>query len=279
MARLVVLVGLLALQLGEGTIYNYNKIPLAPSSVLVSTHGIFGAANGAGAFVHVHLKFSPGYNAEGVSDSSKEIIQIVFLKIPDLEQEVFYGPSRMSCSKEGPNGGLLDAEQMGNVDGVVNVTINGDGTGSVDTKFPALSDGKYALVYARCHPSNVLVHMDGHVEWMSEFGLLAGEYWNLVPFYALLTTVYGIIIITWIVHMHKYANDLISLQYYMFLVLVFNFVETSLCLANLYTANASGRPLSSGGWWLVSETARVIADTMCRTFLYVVSPLRGTLSC
>jgi hypothetical protein len=111
--------------------------------------------------------------------------------------------------------------------------------------------------------------MDGEVEWMSEFGLLAGEYWNLVPFYALLTGVYGLVGITWIIYMHKYSGDLISLQYYMFVVLIFNFVETSLCLANLYTANASGRSLNAGSWWVVSETARVVAETMCRTFLYV----------
>ena len=250
----------------EGTIYKYDRIPLDPSSVLVSTHGIFGSAN-TGAFVHVHLKFTPGYSYTGVSDNANEVIQIVFLRIPEMDQEVFYGPSRMACTKEGPNGGMLDAEQMGKVDGVANVTMADDGSGKADVSFPAKADGKYALVFARCHSSSVLVRMDGQVEWMSEFGLLAGEYWNLLPFYALLSTVYLVMIVTWIVFMCKHFDELISLQSYMFVVLVFNFLETSLCLANLYTANASGRPLNAGTWWLVSETARVIADTMCRTFL------------
>jgi hypothetical protein len=38
-------------------IYTYKDVALPPESVLVSTHGLFGAANGDSAFVNVDLRF------------------------------------------------------------------------------------------------------------------------------------------------------------------------------------------------------------------------------
>jgi hypothetical protein len=38
-------------------IYTYRDVALPPESVLVSTHGLFGAANGDSAFVNIDLRF------------------------------------------------------------------------------------------------------------------------------------------------------------------------------------------------------------------------------
>lgn len=54
------------------------------------------------------------------------------------------------------------------------------------------------MVYARCHDSDVIMYINGKIEWMSEYGQLPGEYMNLLPFYALLTTVYFIIACIWV---------------------------------------------------------------------------------
>jgi hypothetical protein len=72
------------------------------------------------------------------------------------------------------------------------------------------------MVYARCHKSNVLIHMNGKVEWMSEYGQLPGEYMNLLPFYGLLTLVYLGLALSWLFRYWKFYDETIPLQMYIF---------------------------------------------------------------
>jgi len=186
-----------------------------------------------------------------------------------LDSRTFYGPTTMRCSAEGPGGGLIDASQLGKVDNVVNVTIT-NGVGHVDTEFPVRSDGKYAIVFARCHQSNVLMYLNGKIEWMSEYGQLPGEYMNLLPFYGLLSTVYFVVTLAWLYHFWKYYDDTITLQFCIFGVLVFNLIESSLCFANYLQANSTGKLLNTGALWMAAEIFRVLADTICRTFILLM---------
>lgn len=80
-------------------------------------------------------------------------------------------------------------------------------------------------------------------------------------FFPLLSQVYNIF---------KFSDELITLQYYIFMVLLFNFIEVALCFANYLTANETGERVNAGDLWYVSETARVIADTVCRTTLLLL---------
>ena len=64
----------------HGIIYDYNGIALPPSSVLVSTHGLYGASNGVSAFVKATLSFSQGYNSGGRL-TAPEKLQMIFLKV------------------------------------------------------------------------------------------------------------------------------------------------------------------------------------------------------
>lgn len=253
----------------HGIIYDYNGIALPPSSVLVSTHGLYGASNGVSAFVKATLSFSQGYNQHGRA-TAPEKLQMIFLKMPHtLDSRTFYGPTTMRCSAEGPGGGLIDASQLGKVDNVVNVTIS-NGVGHVDTEFPVRSDGKYAIVFARCHQSNVLMYLNGKIEWMSEYGQLPGEYMNLLPFYGLLTAVYFVVALAWLYHFWKYYDDTIALQFCIFGVLVFNLIESALCFANYLQANSTGKLLNTGALWYSAEIFRVLADTICRTFILLM---------
>eukprot|EP00937_MAST-01D_sp_MAST-1D-sp2_P002489 g2489.t1 len=253
----------------QAIIYDYNGIALPPSSVLVSTHGLYGASNGVSAFVKTSLSFSQGYNSAG-RPTAPEKLQVIFLKMPaSLDSRTFYGPTTMRCTKEGPGGGLIDAEHLGSVDNVVNVTVT-NGVGHIETEFPVVRDGKYAVVFARCHKSDVLVYLNGKVEWMSEYGELPGEYMNLLPFYGLLTTVYFIVVLTWLYHFWKYYDETITLQLCIFGVLVFNFIETALCFANYLQTNSSGKLLNTGALWFTAEVFRVVADTVCRTFILLM---------
>ena len=64
----------------HGIIYDYNGIALPPSSVLVSTHGLYGASNGVSAFVKATLSVSQGYNSAGRLTASEKL-QMIFLKV------------------------------------------------------------------------------------------------------------------------------------------------------------------------------------------------------
>ena len=269
MHRLSAVLVVLASLGAHAIIYDYNGIALPPSSVLVSTHGLYGASNGVSAFVKTTLSLSQGYNSAG-RPTATEKLQIIFLKMPQtLDSRTFYGPTTMCCTKEGPGGGLIDAGQLGKVDNVVNVTIT-NGMGHIDTEFPVQHDGKYAIVFARCHKSDVLVYLNGKIEWMSEYGQLPGEYMNLLPFYGLLTLVYFVVVLTWLYHFWKYYDDTITLQLCIFAVLVFNFIESALCFANYLQANSTGKLLNTGALWYAAEVFRVCADTICRTFILLM---------
>jgi hypothetical protein len=132
-ASLALIVACLA-TFASSIIYDYNGIALPPSSVLVSTHGLYGASGGVAAFVKVSLAFSQGYNAAGRS-TQDEKLQLIFLKVPGKDEHTYYGPTTMRCTEEGPDGGLVDASQLGKIDNVVNVTVV-NGVGKVDAMFP-----------------------------------------------------------------------------------------------------------------------------------------------
>jgi hypothetical protein len=125
-----------AFAVANSIIYDYDRIPLPPSSVLTTVHGLYGAKDGVSAFVKLNVAFEQGYSSKGVSTNSEKL-QIIFLKIPDGHQKTIFGPTTMRCSKEGPDGGLIDASQIGKVSKVVNVTVK-DGEGRVETQFPVM---------------------------------------------------------------------------------------------------------------------------------------------
>jgi hypothetical protein len=72
-----------------------------------------------------------------------------------------------------------------------------------------LADGKYSLLIARCQPARERLIINGEVEWLSQYGELPGEYAKLLPFYGLITLIYGITAVMWYmrvqVHIHEYS--------------------------------------------------------------------------
>jgi hypothetical protein len=105
---------------------------------------------------------------------------------------------------------------------------------------------------------------------LSQYGELPGEYAKLLPFYGLITLIYFITTILWYMRVEEFKGSLIPLQYAIFVVLGFNFLEALACFINFYSANLSGRLLDSGPLFLLTEIVRVLADTICRAFLLVV---------
>ena len=96
------------------------------------------------------------------------------------------------------------------------------------------------MLIARCQASHEKLVINGEVEWLSQYGELPGEYAKLLPFYGLITSIYFIMALLWFLRMNEFKADLIPLQYGIFFVLVFNFLEALVCFGNFYTANLSG---------------------------------------
>lgn len=129
-----------------------------------------------------------------------------------------------------------------------------------DKQIEITESGVYELLYINCETSgleNVIIN--GNIEYINPFGQLSAESYPLLWFFGIMTFVMIIVGTIWGVFMLIYRNSLISLQHFLSLLLVLEFIESLVWFLMLWVSNRTG----TIHWaWL---TATVLTSSVKRT--------------
>ena len=92
--------------------------------------------------------------------------------------------------------------------------------------------GLYTLLLANCDQANAMnVLVTGETHWLNPYGYLPGEYYGMMPFFGVMASLYGILVLLWIVLCVTNWNEILLLQLWIGLVLGLGLLENSLkCL-------------------------------------------------
>jgi len=224
----------------------------------------------------VNQTFSVKDDIDSSIFDSESSISILFFSVLDSDKIGFIddtGMLQMCCTTD-----LID-EQICEKEGEVLIYAGESTTTSnreiIERKFtfkdsnsierwteeiPIVESGVYELLYVNCPNSDLGdVLIDGDITYINPFGQLSAESYPLLWFFGIMTFVLIIIGTIWGVFMIIYRSSLLSLQHFLSLLLVLEFIESLVWFIMLWVSNRTG----TIHWaWL---TATVLTSSVKRT--------------
>jgi hypothetical protein len=107
------------------------------------------------------------------------------------------------------------------------------------------------------------------VSTFGTYGYLSVIDWPLLPFYAVLCTVYALSLIAWFILCCCFRKDLLQIQYWIGAVLFIGFVEEAAFLGEYHTVNKDGQ--SVPGAVIFGELVSALKRSLARMLVIVVS--------
>ncbi|KAL6062126.1 Transmembrane protein 87A [Balamuthia mandrillaris] len=139
----------------------------------------------------------------------------------------------------------------------------------------AESDVYYAY-FVNCGQSNAgQLLMSGDIVWKNPYGYLPGDDLGFLPFYVLLTALYGVLLLLWLLPTIRYRQKLLPLQHTLTGVLVLGQLESFFLLLNYIYYNSNGT--LSLGLLVTGVTLNTLKRTISRMLLLAVCLGLGTL--
>lgn len=100
--------------------------------------------------------------------------------------------------------------------------------------------GVYELLYVNCKNSNIDVGISGSITYSNPFGQLSAESYPLLWFFGIITVLMILITIYWIVTLIIFRSSLISLQYFIFTLLLLELLEAFTWFLMFWVTNQTG---------------------------------------
>ena len=127
------------------------------------------------------------------------------------------------------------------------VKFDGKSTAHVSAAQHVIRDtGEHFLIIADCNAPSLNafgqrgVEVNGHTQWLNPYGHLMGRLYGYLPFYAIMTLIFGVATALWFAFNLYYRQSLASVQHCITVVLSLCLIESFMWFLDYYLWNASG---------------------------------------
>lgn len=121
---------------------------------------------------------------------------------------------------------------------------------------------------------NKKIRADVHIEMRNPHGYLSAIDYPALVFYGVMTTVYSIFAIVWIVLMLCSFNDLVRLQFWVLAVIILGFLEKTFFVAEYSAINLGN---DTYGSYIIAEFVSAVKRGLSRMLLIIVAMGFGTV--
>jgi len=157
---------------------------------------------------------------------------------------------------------------------VVNVALAANkaqkiGDTPIVTHHDIQKSGVYIIIFASCDEGAAPVLLNGTIESLDPYGYLPADLFGNLPFFEALMCMYTLLAIYWVVVCGKYMQQLIQLQYWIGIVILFGMIESTAMYAHYEHWNKSGN--ASLGILTTGLIAGISKRTFSRITLVLLS--------
>ena len=137
--------------------------------------------------------------------------------------------------------------------------------------------GMYIILFGICSPFTSPILLTGSIESIDPYGYLPADLYGNLPFYVMLSEIYTIAGLCWLVLCYKYMDELINVQYWITLVLALGMLESLFLYDHFLCWNESGTADSAKGIEVIGILFGVFKRAISRVFILMVSMGYGTV--
>eukprot|EP01087_Luapelamoeba_hula_P022595 TRINITY_DN8143_c0_g1_i3.p1 TRINITY_DN8143_c0_g1~~TRINITY_DN8143_c0_g1_i3.p1 ORF type:complete len:403 (-),score=27.41 TRINITY_DN8143_c0_g1_i3:336-1544(-) len=251
-------------------ILDYNEVPIPAVGLRYERTSMYALGDAPIGSIHPHATFDLTFLKNTKATAGH--VEILFFHIKELKNIGYRGPAYrryLCCTPELEKAGTC--HKSGTV--VINTAVvkdpnilnyqrlefQGDTNVTFSKQYNITESGLYYFFVVNCDEATGTLDIDGTTLWINPYGYLEASEFGFIPFYIVLTFLFAILLVVWLIPFYRYHEQSATFQRFITGIIALGLAESALSLAEVLHYNANGHLVLP----LVVVTGTV--DTLWRT--------------